>query len=246
MNMIRTLAALFAAAALSGCVAMQSNQMVVQIDCVPSGALVYEGDKAIGQCPAEISYPITPFDRQMGVVETPPLTARWASGAEQTLPGYRTPVEQGGYRITFSRPEDAPNLDKDLAASNDWERRMEMQAQNEAMRDQAEAIYFHQLAMERHYRAMRRGFYGGGYGYPAYGWGGGGRPHYYHGGGGRPPRPDRPNNPNPSNPPPAAEPSPPPSASDDGQRPGWRRPPPDLAPETRDPGRPGLRRNRPQ
>lgn len=103
------------AALMSGCATpVDPNMMKLQIITNPPGALIYEDGRALGQAPAFIPYVISPAARQVGKITPRPITVVWPSGAKATAtPGMFLARGQQQHFV-FSRPIDAPNLDKDL------------------------------------------------------------------------------------------------------------------------------------
>lgn len=97
---------------LVGCATPQRNQVFLTFESVPTGAMLYEGQKALGLAPQEKIFSYNGVPTTMPTTTTMPITAVWASGASVT----RTfNVTLGTSQIaTFSRPPNAPNLDKDL------------------------------------------------------------------------------------------------------------------------------------
>lgn len=104
-----------AAAVLGGCATpIDPNQMTLEIIANPPGAMIYEDGRVLGQAPAFIPYIITPAARQVGTIKPRPITVVWPSGAKATAsPGMLLAKGQRQHFI-FSRPIDAPGLDKDL------------------------------------------------------------------------------------------------------------------------------------
>jgi hypothetical protein len=94
---------------LAGCATpLQSNQVLINFVSVPPGAMIYDGPYALGLAPQErlYSWP-TPNNPQ-----TRPVTAVWTSGAQAT--STFNVVLGTNQTATFSRPRNAPGLDKDL------------------------------------------------------------------------------------------------------------------------------------
>ena len=93
---------------LAGCATpIQPNQTLLTFVSVPPGAMIYEGQNAWGVAPQVKIYTST-----NGVAKTIPITAIWASGARYTT---SFNITLGARQTaTFSRPPNAPGLDKDL------------------------------------------------------------------------------------------------------------------------------------
>lgn len=104
-----------AAALISACATpVDPNMMTLEVITNPPGALIYEDGRALGQAPAFIPYVITPAVRHVGSITPRPITVVWPSGAKATAsPGMLLARGQRQHFV-FSRPMDAPNLDKDL------------------------------------------------------------------------------------------------------------------------------------
>jgi len=88
---------------------LQHNQALITFISVPPGAMIYEGQNAWGIAPQERLYSFQSLNNP----HTLPVTAVWASGAQSTTSFDVTTL---GIRqtATFSRPRNAPGLDKDL------------------------------------------------------------------------------------------------------------------------------------
>ena len=123
-----TNAGIFAALALlGGCVSVPKNQAYTTFYSQPPGAMLYEGNTAWGLAPQTRIFTTNPGQ---SAITSAPITAIWASGARVTTPVSMTPgIEQA---FTFSRPPNAPGLDKDLALANQMQ-------QNQIAQEQADA-----------------------------------------------------------------------------------------------------------
>lgn len=87
---------------------LQHNQALITFISEPPGAMIYEGQNAWGIAPERRLYSF----RSLNDPQTHRLTAVWASGAQSTTTFNVTlGISQ---TATFSRPRNAPGLDKDL------------------------------------------------------------------------------------------------------------------------------------
>lgn len=95
---------------LVGCATpLQHNQALITFISVPPGAMFYEGQNAWGIAPQEKLYSFQSLNNP----HTLPVTAVWASGAQSTK-SFNVTTLGISQTATFSRPRNAPGLDKDL------------------------------------------------------------------------------------------------------------------------------------
>ena len=100
---------------LVGCATpLKPNQVRVSFNSEPPGAMIYNGDKAWGTAPVELVLTASEGAVRAGYSDQNDMYAMWPSGAKSRK-GVRIQVGQGSRQFTFSRPSDAPGLDKDLA-----------------------------------------------------------------------------------------------------------------------------------
>lgn len=98
----------------TGCATINSNQIAVTLHSEPSGAMLYEGQTAIGIAPKVWFYNKSAANPSTGEILTRPLRAVWSSGASVEMP-LRLALSLGSNQTyTFSRPPNAPGLDQDL------------------------------------------------------------------------------------------------------------------------------------
>lgn len=110
---IKSIAFLPLVLAMVGCASIPANQAHTTFYTQPPGALLYEGDTAWGMAPQKRIYTLTTGQT---VIVSRPITAVWPSGAKVTTQVRMNPGVAQQY--TFSRPLDAPGLDKDMAFAN--------------------------------------------------------------------------------------------------------------------------------
>ncbi|PXX42894.1 hypothetical protein [Aquitalea magnusonii] len=124
---------------LSACAAMQGNQVSLTVKTEPPGAMLYEGNHALGMAPQTLNYN---GDPSKNIINTSKVTAIWPSGAQNSQ-SFNLPMHQGSFSATISRPKNAPGLANDLAnadrvaAAEDRKARNAMTCQSYA--DQAAA-----------------------------------------------------------------------------------------------------------
>lgn len=98
-----------------GCAtSLQPNQVSLTLNSEPPGAMIYDGEKAWGTTPVELVLTANESSVGVGYADLQYLYAMWPSGAKSRK-GVRVRVGRGEQEYTFSRPSDAPSLDKDLA-----------------------------------------------------------------------------------------------------------------------------------
>lgn len=94
---------------LVGCATpLQHNQAWITFISVPPGAMLYQGQDAWGIAPQVKFYEF----KSLNNPHTLPVTAVWASGAQSTT--FFNVTLGISQTATFSRPRNAPGLDKDL------------------------------------------------------------------------------------------------------------------------------------
>ena len=97
---------------LSGCATTPKNQAMLTFETAPEGATLYEGAVLLGVAPYTRTYT---FKSSGETLETPLVTAIWPSGAKAT---YWTNMYVGAdLEATINRPDNAPDLAKDLENS---------------------------------------------------------------------------------------------------------------------------------
>ena len=118
------------ASLLGACAGTPPKKTMLTYESVPDGALLYEGDKALGTVPVTRTYEA---DGTSGNITTPEVRAVWPSGAQTT---FFTILPLGADRVArLERPADAPGLEQDLdhakqvtaARKQDEERRRQQQ-----------------------------------------------------------------------------------------------------------------------
>ncbi len=86
-----------------------SKDAMLTYETVPEGALLFEGDQALGEAPVSRTYK---HDGKSETIRTPLVTAVWPSGAKET---FWTTLPTGADRVaSIQRPKDAPGLQADL------------------------------------------------------------------------------------------------------------------------------------
>ena len=124
---------------ISGCgsTPLKPNEVRVTFVTIPSGAMIYDGERALGTAPIEKLITTNETAVRAGYVDFDNLYAMWPSGAK-TKKGGRISVGKGDRQVTFSRPSDAPGLDKDMA----YEARLQAQ---KAQADAADRVELWQM-----------------------------------------------------------------------------------------------------
>jgi hypothetical protein len=122
-------------AVLAGCGAtMPTNQAMLTYETQPLGATIYEGGTALGVAPVTRTYQAK--DAAAKTIQTPEVTAVWASGAKAS---FWTNLDVGADRVaTIERPAGAPGLETDLAKAQplmDAKSREEQRKKEETQRD---------------------------------------------------------------------------------------------------------------
>lgn len=106
------------AALVAGCATpVDPNKITLNVITNPPGAMIYESDRVLAQSPAPIVYTISPSARAAGKITTRPITVVWPSGAKATASPSLFLTTGHFQQFVFSRPIDAPGLDKDLQYS---------------------------------------------------------------------------------------------------------------------------------
>lgn len=90
------------------------NQVRVTFSSIPEGAMIYEGEKAWGVAPVTLIYTVNDDAVRKGYFTEYNMFALWPSGAKHGG-AVGIQVGEGSREVTFSRPSDAPGLDKDLS-----------------------------------------------------------------------------------------------------------------------------------
>jgi len=108
--MTRVLVVIAASWMLAGC----GHQMTLTYICEPAGAVLFENGQYLGRCPGSYIYVVTDQHRVEGAVRTPPLMARWPSGASASVTGITVPLARGyAQNFTFVRPTDVAGAELD-------------------------------------------------------------------------------------------------------------------------------------
>lgn len=124
---------LVSCALFTGCATtVAPNQVQVTFKTEPPGALLYEGNVGWGMAPQTRIF----TGEKYGTARTRPITAVWASGAKTTH-YFDLRLGHGPREATFSRPVDAPGLDKDLALAAQLQQIQAQQAQAKAAENAA-------------------------------------------------------------------------------------------------------------
>lgn len=101
---------------LLGCASpLKQNQVHVTYDSEPPGAMIYEGEKAWGTAPVNLINTVNENSLRAGYFDLVDMFAVWPSGAKSRSQSVRVLIGKGPQFFSFSRPSDAPGLDKDLA-----------------------------------------------------------------------------------------------------------------------------------
>lgn len=104
----------FACAVFVGCATpLKSNQVRVMFNSEPPGALIYWKDIAYGTAPQTLTFDLPTDAVRRGYLNDNFVRAIWPSGAE--VKGIRLTMQIREGVFKFSRPPNAPGLDKDLA-----------------------------------------------------------------------------------------------------------------------------------
>lgn len=123
-----------------GCASVPKNQAAVTFYSQPPGAMLYEGDVAWGLAPQTRVY--TGSVGQTSLTSKA-VTAVWASGARDSRHITMTLGQRQEY--VFSRPQDAPGLDMDLAFVNQVQRNAIAKQQADAASAEAAAKAFQSM-----------------------------------------------------------------------------------------------------
>lgn len=96
---------------LSGC----ATTLKVTYDSVPSGAIIYLGDKSLGYGPVKFEYLVQDKDHKNGYITVQAPTAKWKSGATYSP---QNPMvfyfsKSFNQEYLFNRPENFPNRYED-------------------------------------------------------------------------------------------------------------------------------------
>ncbi len=99
---------------LAGCATpLKQNQVRVTFYSEPPGAMIYWKDHAYGIAPQTLTFDLPDDAVRRGYLDDNFIRALWPSGAEAKGVRLTTQVREGEFK--FSRPPNAPGLDKDLA-----------------------------------------------------------------------------------------------------------------------------------
>lgn len=134
---------------LAGCAGMHgADQLGLEVMSDPPGAQIYfdegAGDmKLYGFAPQTVLYRPTPAQRQAGSMATTAISARWASGATQTVSSVNLPVDGTDRTYTIKRPANVPGIDKDFQFAVKLEQlRQQQEANDDAAAARTAAILF--------------------------------------------------------------------------------------------------------
>lgn len=117
MNMHSKSAFILASVLLTSCAtSLEPNQVRVRIESMPKGALIYSGNKSMGESPVSVIYNASEQAVRSGFVISD-VYAVWPSGAKATE-RLRINIGQGTQEFVISRPADAPGLEIDLGRKN--------------------------------------------------------------------------------------------------------------------------------
>lgn len=104
---------------------MQNNKVTLSIYSTPPGATIYENGQYIGETPVTLTYTATPQFYRYGSMPIQELYAVWKSGAQSDFTATELYSQYSNYQqITFTRPENHPNLELDV----DYGRKLENDA----------------------------------------------------------------------------------------------------------------------
>jgi uncharacterized protein YceK len=112
--MSRSIYLVFVVLLNAGCGTLERNQIQITLKSEPSGAMIYEGEKAWGVTPLTLNFNFTEQALLNGYADHA-ISAVWPSGArkDQTI---RFRMDVGTYQhYVFSRPSNVPGLDTDFA-----------------------------------------------------------------------------------------------------------------------------------
>jgi len=103
-----------------------AQRLEVGYDCDPPGAELYEeytqNTRNLGTCPMTVTYDITDRQKEQGYILIRGVTARWASGASQSVPASKADLKEGYTKeIQIARPRDVPGYDNDARFGRDLE-----------------------------------------------------------------------------------------------------------------------------
>lgn len=125
---------------LSGCSTLSNKEALVTFETQPPGALLYDGDRAVGVAPKTARIK---FKDGSQVAREKAVTAVWPSGATATV----SATARAGTKTTIviSRPIDAPGLDIDLANANQLDQTAIAKRQADSANDAQRAAIAAQL-----------------------------------------------------------------------------------------------------
>ena len=103
-----------------------AERLQVGYTCDPPGAELYEeytqNTRKLGTCPLTVTYDITDRQKEQGYILLRSVTARWASGAAQSLPATKADLKEGYTKdIQIARPRDVPGYEDDAKYGRDLE-----------------------------------------------------------------------------------------------------------------------------
>lgn len=112
MNMHSKSAFILASVLLTSCAtSLEPNQVRVRIESMPKGAVIYSGNKSMGESPTYVTYNASEQAVRSGFIISD-VYAVWPSGAKATE-RLRINLGQGTQEFVISRPADAPGLEID-------------------------------------------------------------------------------------------------------------------------------------
>jgi hypothetical protein len=114
-------------------VSARSKKVTLTIHSMPEGALLTENGKLWGSTPFALVYNVGAF---RACQNTPPMSVRWASGAEAAVTGVSLCPTVGKNQVfTLNRPADADGLAIDLQAAFQQAMLAQMRAQTSALEE---------------------------------------------------------------------------------------------------------------
>jgi hypothetical protein len=110
------------------CVLGCSNKLKVTYYSDPTGAKFYDYGHYIGTAPITLNYEPTQEFKNGECMFLKSLTARWVSGAENSLTSIKACASEGKKQnLTFFRPKNVPGVEVDAQFASQYEYQQEMQ-----------------------------------------------------------------------------------------------------------------------